>query len=113
MIKNLPCWHFNSQLNLLTLFIFYLLNRAGAALTNRGWKEPGNPPLAQHMKGKHMPKITIDTQQVITTRFNFDHLIWQIIYQNNPEKLVLGNWYAKGGISDKIEELWELIKGDV
>ena len=62
------------------------------------------------MKEKHMPKITIDTQQVITTRFNFDQLIWRIVNETKPEKTTLSEWYAKGGISDKIEELWELIK---
>ena len=56
-----------------------------------------------------MPKITIDPKEAMATRFNFDHLIWQIIHNANPEK-VIPNWYAPNGISDKINELWELIK---
>ena len=57
-----------------------------------------------------MPKITIDPKEAMATRYNFDHLIWQIIHKAKPEKLVLSNWYAEDGVSDKIQELWELIK---
>jgi len=57
-----------------------------------------------------MPKITIDPKEAMATRYNFDHLIWQIIHKAKPEKLVLSNWYAEDGVSDKIMELWELIK---
>ena len=57
-----------------------------------------------------MPEITIDPQKIMQVRILFDHLIWQIIHKAKPEKLVLSNWYAEDGVSDKIMELWELIK---
>ena len=56
-----------------------------------------------------MPEITIDASQVMATIYNFDHLIWKIIHKANPEK-VMPDWYAEDGVSDKINELWELIK---
>ena len=54
--------------------------------------------------------MVINPKQAMETKFNFDHLIWKIIHAANPEKTVTSEWYAEGGISDKINELWELIK---
>jgi len=57
-----------------------------------------------------MPKITVDPKEVMATHIYFDHLIWQIVDATKPEKTQSREWYADNGISDKIRELWELIK---
>ena len=57
-----------------------------------------------------MPEITIDPQKIMQARILFDHLIWQIVDATKPEKTEWREWYADNGISDKIKELWELIK---
>ena len=57
-----------------------------------------------------MPEITIDPQKIMQARILFDQLIWQIVDATKPEKTQSREWYAHNGISDKINELWELIK---
>ena len=70
----------------------------------------GNPSPAQNIKGKLMPEIIIDPKEAMATHFNFDHLIWQIVKTTKPEKTNSIEWYSNNSISDKIKELWELIK---
>jgi len=57
-----------------------------------------------------MPEISFDPQKIIQSRFSFDQLIWRILNATKPEKTDSSEWYANNGISDKIQELWELIK---
>lgn len=62
-----PRWLFNSYLNLLTLFIFYLLNRAGVANQSEGVSRQATLPPASYMKGKRMEK---QTEQKFYERLN-------------------------------------------
>ena len=62
------------------------------------------------MKGKLMAKITIDPTEIMSDPVLFSHIIWMLLYFTNREKTSPQIWYANGGISAKIKELWELIK---
>ena len=57
-----------------------------------------------------MPEIKIKTEMVMSSWTDFEHLIWRIVNTTKPEKAGGSGWYADNGISDKIKELWELIK---
>ena len=61
------------------------------------------------LKGKRMPEISFDPQKIKQSNSLFHDLIWQIFRGINPEKAYSTKWYADNGISDKIQELWELI----
>jgi len=57
-----------------------------------------------------MPEIKIDPKKIMSDYSRFEHLIWRIVYATKPEKANSIEWYVDGGLSDKIKELWELIK---
>ena len=57
-----------------------------------------------------MPEISFDPQKIKQSEFLFADFIWQIVKEINPEIAYSGRWYAEDGVSDKINELWELIE---
>ena len=66
--------------------------------------------ISPHLKGNLMPEITIDPQKIMQSRFSFDQLIWRIVNATKPRKTDSFEWYGDNGISDKNNELWELIE---